>query len=122
MLQGFLNPSATVTTLKASPAGPGGCANVEVETVSVAPAMSPAAARMHTVAFMDGSFVERPRRFVQKNSASALPIFLSARTGVGVYLSPTARPEATECYREICIWARLTLRGHWARLGPKGEA
>src|SRR5262245_50271990 len=69
MLHGFFNPSATVTTLKASPAGPGGCAHVEVETVSVAAPMS-AAARMHTVAFMDVPLLSAPRRFVQK---TALP-------------------------------------------------
>jgi hypothetical protein len=61
MLQGLRNPSATVTTLKVSPAGPGGCADAEVETASVAAATSPAAARMDAkdldVAFMDDSFI-----------------------------------------------------------------
>ena len=56
MLHGLRKPSATVTTLKVSPAGPGGCANVVVEMVRVAAATSPAAARIDAanldVAFM----------------------------------------------------------------------
>src|SRR6185503_20800519 len=112
MLHGLRKPSATVTTLKASPAGPGGCAHVEVETVSVAAPMSPAAARMHSVAFMDVPLLSAPALRQKKDSANALRSFLSARTGFGVYLSATARPEATESHREICIRARLTLRGH----------
>jgi hypothetical protein len=49
MLQGLRKPSATVTTLKVSPAGPGGCANVAVETVRVAAAID---AANFDVAFM----------------------------------------------------------------------
>src|SRR5262245_35911382 len=73
MLQGFFKPSATVTTLNCSPAGPGGCAQVEVETVSVAAAASTAApridARYFEVAFMDVPLVERPRASSKKDSA-----------------------------------------------------
>jgi hypothetical protein len=45
-----------VTTLKFSPAGPGGCANVVVEMVRLAVATSPAAARID-VANLDVAFM-----------------------------------------------------------------
>jgi hypothetical protein len=51
MLHGLRKPSATTTALKVSPAGPGGCANVMVEIVSVAAATSPAAARTDAANF-----------------------------------------------------------------------
>src|SRR5687768_10306634 len=91
MLHGLRNPSATVTTLKLSPGGPGGCAHVEVETVSVAAARSPAtamdggsaanagsslrpAARMDArdldVDFMDDSFSCAPPRSASKKSSA----------------------------------------------------
>src|SRR6185295_17837893 len=42
MLHGFLKPSTTVTTLKASPGGPGGCASAEVIQLELAAAQSAA--------------------------------------------------------------------------------
>ena len=44
MLQGFLSPSATVTTLNFSPGGPGGCASAV--QLNVAATTRPAAARI----------------------------------------------------------------------------
>ena len=35
MLQGFLSPSTTVTTLKFSPGGPGGCASAAPHTATI---------------------------------------------------------------------------------------
>src|SRR6187549_946970 len=106
MLHGFFKPSATVTTLNCSPAGPGGCAHVEVETVSVAAATSPAApridARYFDDAFMMVPLVERPRASSKKRAPKALSFVLNpARAGVGAHLSATPRPEATESRREI---------------------
>src|SRR6185503_4726812 len=119
MLHGLRKPSATVTTLKASPAGPGGCANVEVETVSVAAAMSPAAARMDAanldVAFMGVPLVSAPA-LCQKKQRCRAAIVLVCPNGRRVYLSATPRPEATQACREVLIRPRLTLRAHWARL------
>src|SRR5262245_33768534 len=106
MLHGFFKPSATVTTLNCSPAGPGGCAHVEVETVNVAAATSTAAPRIDAmyfeVAFMDVPLVERPRASSKKDSAyRAADRSFPARTGVGTHLSATPRPDATEARREI---------------------
>src|SRR5262245_44284011 len=42
MLHGFFNPSTTVTTLKVSPGGPGGCAKADVIRLELAIAPSAA--------------------------------------------------------------------------------
>src|SRR5687767_7102069 len=123
MLHGLRNPSATVTTLKLSPGGPGGCAHVEVETVSVAAARSPAAARMDARDldgdFMDDSFsCAPPRSASKKSSAATLPIVLCpARTGFAGHLSAKVSRwgEAQSC-REISIQTCID------RSRPLGEA
>jgi hypothetical protein len=57
MLQGLRSPSATVTTLNISPAGPGGCADTAMEIIAEITSNPPVRIDVANFAdaFMDGS-------------------------------------------------------------------
>jgi hypothetical protein len=82
MLQGLRSPSATVTTLNVSPAGPGGCADAAVEIIAEITSTAPAPMDVANFAdaFMDSSSVLRNR---------AADLLVLPRTGVDAILART---------------------------------